>query len=135
MLGTEFLVDVDLIERVEIIRGPSSSLYGADAFFAVINVIIRKPPQLKGVELSFRTCQFWHLPRTGQLWRPVSRDRHAALRHVLQQSGTDPVFPPVRQSHHQFRHHPQYGLRKLATPVGHDQFPGIHPARIVQCAR
>jgi outer membrane receptor for ferrienterochelin and colicin len=38
-LGTEFLVDVDLIERVEIIRGPSSSLYGADAFFAVINVI------------------------------------------------------------------------------------------------
>ena len=50
-LGTEFLVDVDLIERVEIIRGPSSSLYGADAFFAVINVITRKPPQLKGFEL------------------------------------------------------------------------------------
>ncbi len=58
MLGTEFLVDVDLIERVEIIRGPSSSLYGADAFFAVINVIIRKPPQLKGVELSFAPASF-----------------------------------------------------------------------------
>jgi len=58
MLGTEFLVDVDLIERVEIIRGPSSSLYGADAFFAVINVITRKPPQLKGVELSFEPASF-----------------------------------------------------------------------------
>jgi iron complex outermembrane receptor protein len=58
MLGTEFLVDVDLIERVEIIRGPSSSLYGADAFFAVINVITRKPPQLKGVELSFAPASF-----------------------------------------------------------------------------
>ena len=57
-LGTEFLVDVDLIERVEIIRGPSSSLYGADAFFAVINVITRKPPQLKGVELSFAPASF-----------------------------------------------------------------------------
>jgi outer membrane receptor for ferrienterochelin and colicins len=58
MLGTEFPVDVDLIERVEIIRGPSSSLYGADALFAVINVITRKPSQLKGVELSFEPASF-----------------------------------------------------------------------------
>ena len=57
-LGSEFLVDVDLIERVEIIRGPSSSLYGADAFFAVINVITLKPPRLKGVELSFAPASF-----------------------------------------------------------------------------
>jgi outer membrane receptor for ferrienterochelin and colicins len=57
-LGTEFLVDVDLIERVEIIRGPSSSLYGADAFFAVINVITRKAPQLKGFELSSTAASF-----------------------------------------------------------------------------
>jgi outer membrane receptor for ferrienterochelin and colicins len=57
-LGTEFLVDVDLIERVEIIRGPSSSLYGADAFFAVINVITRKGPQLKGLEVSFAPASF-----------------------------------------------------------------------------
>jgi len=58
MLGTEFLVDVDLIERVEIVRGPSSSLYGADAFFAVINVITRKARQLKGMELSFAPASF-----------------------------------------------------------------------------
>ena len=57
-LGSEFLVDVDLIDRVEIIRGPSSSLYGAYAFFAVINVITRKPPQLKGLELSFAPASF-----------------------------------------------------------------------------
>src|SRR6266571_5043893 len=42
-VGTEGLVDVDLIDRVEIIRGPSSSLYGTSAFFAVVNVITRKP--------------------------------------------------------------------------------------------
>jgi outer membrane receptor for ferrienterochelin and colicins len=58
MIGPEFLVDVDLIERVEIIRGPSSSLYGADAFFAVINVITRKPSQLKGLELSLAPASF-----------------------------------------------------------------------------
>ena len=58
MLGTEFPVDVDLIERVEIVRGPSSSLYGNNAFFAVINVITRKSPQFKGWELSFEPGSF-----------------------------------------------------------------------------
>ncbi len=57
-IGTEFLVDVDLIERVEIIRGASSSLYGADAFLGVINVITRKAPQVKGVELSFAPASY-----------------------------------------------------------------------------
>jgi outer membrane receptor for ferrienterochelin and colicins len=42
LLGTEFPLDIDLIDRVEIIRGPSSSLYGTSAFLAVINIITRK---------------------------------------------------------------------------------------------
>ena len=51
-VGTEFPLDVDLIERVEIIRGPSSSIYGANAFFGVINVITRTGKDLKGFEVS-----------------------------------------------------------------------------------
>jgi len=51
-VGTESLVDVDLIDRVEIIRGPSSSLYGTSAFFAVVNVVTRKPASYPGLHLS-----------------------------------------------------------------------------------
>jgi iron complex outermembrane receptor protein len=53
-IGTEFILDVDLIDRVEIIRGPGSSLYGNNAFFGVINVITRKGRDMpgNGVELS-----------------------------------------------------------------------------------
>jgi iron complex outermembrane receptor protein len=58
MLGNEFPVDVDMIERVEIVRGPSSSLYGTEAFFAVINVITRKARQMKGWEASFEPASF-----------------------------------------------------------------------------
>ena len=58
MLGNEFLVDVDMIDRVEIVCGPSSSLYGANAFFAVINVITRTAKQVKDWELSFQTGSF-----------------------------------------------------------------------------
>jgi len=50
--GGDFPVDVDLIERIEIIRGPGSSLYGTSAFVAVINVITRNGKDLKGGELS-----------------------------------------------------------------------------------
>jgi len=42
LIGTEFPIDVDLIDRVEVIRGPNSSLYVANAFLGVINVITKR---------------------------------------------------------------------------------------------
>ncbi len=51
-IGTEFVLDVDLIERVEVSRGPGSSLYGSNALFAVVNVITRRAKDIGGVEIS-----------------------------------------------------------------------------------
>jgi len=51
-VGTEAILDVDLIERVEIIRGPGSSLYGTNAFLGVINIISKRGRDLKGAEVS-----------------------------------------------------------------------------------
>ncbi|MBI5632538.1 MAG: TonB-dependent receptor [Nitrospirae bacterium] len=51
-IGNDFPVDIDLIDRVEVIRGPGSSLYGSNAFFAVINVITRRAKDFGGVEVS-----------------------------------------------------------------------------------
>lgn len=57
-IGTDFPIDVDLIDRVEIIRGPSSSIYGTDAFFGVINVITKRGRDLKGAEISGEAASF-----------------------------------------------------------------------------
>ena len=51
-IDTAFILDTDLIDRVEIIRGPSAVLYGNNAFFGVINVITRQGGQLNGFEVS-----------------------------------------------------------------------------------
>ena len=55
----DFLLDLDLIERIEIIRGPASSLYGDNAFFGVINIVTRKghdtDPAFFGEAASYRS--------------------------------------------------------------------------------
>lgn len=58
MIGMEFPVDVDMIQRVEIIRGPASSLYGSNALFAVVNVITRRVQDANGLELSVEAASF-----------------------------------------------------------------------------
>ena len=57
-IGEEFSVDVDLIERVEVIRGPSSAIYGSNAFFAVINVVTRPGSSLAGTEITTSAASF-----------------------------------------------------------------------------
>lgn len=52
LFGTQFLLDIDLIEKVEIIRGPGSSLYGSNALLGVVNVITKSGKAFSGLELS-----------------------------------------------------------------------------------
>ncbi|MDY7033090.1 MAG: TonB-dependent receptor [Thermodesulfobacteriota bacterium] len=38
-------IPVDMIERIEVVKGPSSALYGSDAMAGVINIITKKTPE------------------------------------------------------------------------------------------
>lgn len=52
MEGVPLLISVQDIERVEVIKGPASVLYGSDAIGGVVNVITKKVPKEDGVHGS-----------------------------------------------------------------------------------
>jgi iron complex outermembrane receptor protein len=52
MTGKE--IPVTAIQQIEIIRGPGSALYGADAFAGVINIITKKAKDIDGATLGVR---------------------------------------------------------------------------------
>ena len=53
-----FRMPVANISRVEVIRGPGSALYGADAFAGVINVITKNSDELAKAAIGARTGSF-----------------------------------------------------------------------------
>lgn len=60
----QFNIGVDLIDRIEVIRGPGSAIYGADAFSGVINIITKGINSVSSKEIgakagSFNTKSSW----------------------------------------------------------------------------
>jgi outer membrane receptor for ferrienterochelin and colicin len=51
-IGAEFPVDMSLVKRVEVVHGPGSSLYGANALLAVVNIVTKTGEDVSGAELS-----------------------------------------------------------------------------------
>ena len=49
---------VENIARIEVIRGPGSALYGADAFAGVINIITKTSADINGTQLGLRAGSF-----------------------------------------------------------------------------
>ena len=65
-------MQVNNIARVEVIRGPGSALYGADAFAGVINIITKTSKDINGIEAGARYGSFddkagWLL--AGHTWK------------------------------------------------------------------
>ncbi|MBI3193508.1 MAG: TonB-dependent receptor [Ignavibacteriae bacterium] len=52
LIGNDLPIDLRSLERIEIVRGPGSALYGTGAMFAVINLITKKGKDVDALKLS-----------------------------------------------------------------------------------
>ena len=52
-IGPE-MIPMSAVERIEVIRGPASALYGANAFLGVVNVVTRKGVDIDGASATLR---------------------------------------------------------------------------------
>jgi outer membrane receptor for ferrienterochelin and colicins len=85
-IGAEFGLDPAVFERVEIIRGPASSIYGDSAFFAVVNVITRTGASLNGGSIALETGTLGARLVRGSVGRRLANGVDVALAGTYEQS-------------------------------------------------
>ncbi|MCA1584577.1 MAG: TonB-dependent receptor [Acidobacteria bacterium] len=95
-IGAEFGLDPAMFERVEVIRGPASSLYGDSAFFAVVNVITKTGASLGGGSVAFDVGTLGTQLTRASLGHRFSNGVDAALSGTFERNdGVDRLYFPA----------------------------------------
>ncbi len=56
--GEDFPLDMDMVDQIEIVRGPTSALYGSNGLFATVNVITKTPANAARAQVSATAGSF-----------------------------------------------------------------------------
>ena len=92
--GEDFGIPLDQVERIEIVRGPASSMYGNNAFLGMVNVVTKEPAANGGearLTAGSRGLAEWG----GNLGGQVGATRWQILVSSLGRKGTATTFPEL----------------------------------------
>jgi len=112
------------IERVEVLRGPQSGLYGSDAIGGVINIITRSGQGPAQLQASAEGGSFETFNQSASV-RGSTQQFHynASLEHF--HSGATPVTPLDLLAPGELRNDDYYDNLTAATKLGYDVAPGF----------
>lgn len=140
-MGSELAIPLEAIERIEIVRGPGSALYGTGAMFGVINLITRPPSTIDGAEVVVDGGSFGRRGARAVLGRRFGNGLGVAVSGLLDRTdGQDLFYPEFKAptthqgvahnldwerrsallgsiSFSDFRLHGRYGARRKAIPT------------------
>jgi iron complex outermembrane receptor protein len=90
----DFPIDMNLIKQIEIIRGPSSALYGSNAMFATINIVTKSPGEMEPFTFTADTGSFGE--KKGQIAAAGSLGGAKMMfsGSVFNNAGESPLFFP-----------------------------------------
>lgn len=91
-MGDDLPINLSAIERIEIIRGPGSALYGTSAMFAVINVVTRTAASLDGAIVGARIGSAGHRQVTIAAGRDLGRGVELSGSALVGQSEGDAFY-------------------------------------------
>jgi len=57
-VGEDLGIDITMVDRIEVVYGPGSALYGSNALFATINIITKAPDSVRGTRLDLEGGSF-----------------------------------------------------------------------------
>lgn len=93
-VGEDFGLPLDLVERIEVVRGPASSLYGNNAFLGMVNVVTREPGDRGGVVQATQSSRGLS-GLDGALGGKAGAVRWQAILSGMQRKGSATTFPEL----------------------------------------
>lgn len=94
IVGSDGVLDMDLVARIEYVPGPGAAVYGSNAVFGVINVITKSGSAMKGLQASATAGSLGE--RRGRVtygWHAQNGDDIVLSASRLRQRGEDLYYP------------------------------------------
>lgn len=110
-VGHDFNLDITAVERIEVVKGPGSSLYGDSAVFAVVNVTTRRGPLESAAHTRLGSASFGtrdlfaSLAESGSGWDVYAAGSYRNMRGqdlFYEEFATGPAVDTDREENYNF---------------------------------